>query len=80
MATVVDGGRAIVVIYIEGVEINYFSCIFLIMLEPFDGGLVQPLAKRLPGVGYDPPSKPWCWRGKRLCHGEDVCVLVFSEQ
>jgi hypothetical protein len=78
VATVVDGGRAIVVIYIEGVEINYFSCIFLIMLEPFDGGLVQPLAKRLSGVGCARPTKPCHWRGKRLHHGEDVCVLVFS--
>jgi len=37
--------------------------------KPFNGGLVQPLAKRLPGVRYVPPSKPWCWRGKWLCHG-----------
>ena len=50
----------------------------MILIKPFDNGLVQPLAKRLPGVGYVPPSKPWRWRGKRLHHGGDVCVLVFS--
>ena len=48
-------------------------------LKPFDGGLIQPLAKSLLGVGYVvPPSKPWRWRGKWLHHGGDVCVLVFS--
>ena len=68
-------GRAIVVIYTEGEEINYFLLHLLILIKPFDGGLVQ---RGLPGVGYVPPSKPWCWRGKRLRHGGDVCVLVFS--
>ena len=24
------------------------------------------------------PTKPWRWRGKRLHHGGDVCVLAFS--
>ena len=52
----------------------------MILIKPFDGGLVQPLAKRLPGVGYVPPSKPWRWRGKRLRRGGDVCGLVFSQQ
>jgi hypothetical protein len=55
-----------------------FSFILLILIKPFDGGLTQPLAKRLLGVGYVPPSKPLRWRGKRLHHGGDVCVLVFS--
>jgi hypothetical protein len=41
-------------------------------------GLVQPLAKRLPGLGYFRPSKPCRWRGKRLHHGGDVCEPVFS--
>jgi len=51
LAIIVDGGRAIVVIYREGVEINYFSFILLILLKPFNGGpvQVQPLARRLPG-------------------------------
>ena len=29
-----------------------FSFILLILIKPFEGGLVQPLAKRLPGVRY----------------------------
>ena len=40
VATVVDGGRAIVVIIREGVEIFFFSFILLIVLKPFDGGIV----------------------------------------
>ena len=78
LAIIANGGRANVVIYTEGEEINYFSFILLILIKPFNGGLLQPLAKRLPGEGYVPPSKPWCWRGKWLHHGGDVCVLVFS--
>jgi len=49
--------------YTEGVKIILFSFILLILIKPFNGGLVQPLAKRLLGVGYVPPSKPWRWRG-----------------
>ena len=78
LAIIADGGRAIVVIYTEGEEINYFLLNFIDSDKPFNGGLFQPLAKRLPGVGYVHPSKPWRWRGKRLRHGGDVCVLVFS--
>jgi hypothetical protein len=52
LAIIADGGRAIVVIYREGVEINYFSFILLILLKPFNDGLVQPLPHRLPGVVY----------------------------
>jgi hypothetical protein len=48
--------------YTEGEEINYFLLCLLMLIKPFNGGLVQPLAKRLPGVGYVPPSKPWRWR------------------
>jgi hypothetical protein len=67
------------VIYTEGEEMKIiFPFILLILIKPFNGGLLQPLAKRLPGVGYVPPSKPWYWRGKQLHHGGDVCVLVFS--
>ena len=79
LTIIADGGRAIVVIYREGVEIIFFSFILLILLKPCDNGLVQPLPHRLPGVGYARPSKPRHWRGKRLNHGGDVCVLlVFS--
>ncbi len=40
LAIIADGGRAIVVIYIEAVEIIFFSFILLILLKPFDSGLV----------------------------------------
>jgi hypothetical protein len=59
---------------------SLFSLILLILLllKPFDDGLVQPLPHRLPGVGYARPSKPCRWREKWLHHGGDVCVIVFS--
>ena len=50
LAVIADSEQATIVIDKEAVEINYFSCILLILLKPFDGGLVQPLAKRLPGM------------------------------
>jgi len=78
LVIIADSGRAIVVIYTEGEEINCFLLYFIDSDKTFDSSLIQPLVKRFPGVGYVPPSKPWRWRGKRLCHGGDVCVLVFS--
>ena len=51
LAIIAGGGRAIVVIYREGVEINLFLIYFIIYIKPFNGGLVQPLPKRLPVVG-----------------------------
>ena len=78
LAIIADGGQTIVVIYTEGEEINIFSFILLILIKPFNSGLIQPLAKRFPGVGYVSPSKSWRWRGKRLHHGGDVCVLVLA--
>ena len=59
LAITADDGQAIVVIYREAVEINLFLIYFIIYIKPFDGGLVQPLLKRLPGVGGVHPSKPW---------------------
>ncbi len=58
LAIIADGGRAINVIYREGGKINSVSFILLILIIPFDDGLFEPLAKRLPGVGYVRPSKP----------------------
>ena len=78
LAIIADGRQAIIVIDREGVEIIIFSFSLLILLKPFKDGLVQPLPRRLPGVVYARPSKPCRWRGKRLHHGGDVCVLVFS--
>jgi hypothetical protein len=78
LAIIADSGRAIIEIIREVVEINYFFFSSLILVKPYDDGLVQPLPRRLPGVVYARPSKPCRWRGKRLHHGGEVCVLVFS--
>ena len=78
LAIIADDGRAIIAIDREAVEIIVFYFILLILLKPFGGGLIQPLAKRLPGVQYFCTSKPRRWRGKRLHHGGDICVLVCS--
>ncbi len=69
LAIIANGGQAIAVIYTEGEEINYFLLYFI------DS---DKTLRRMPGVRYVPPSKPWHWRGKRLHHGGDVCVLVLS--
>ncbi len=50
LAIIADGGRAIIVIDREAIQIIFFSCILLILLIPFYNGLVQPLAKRLQRV------------------------------
>jgi len=76
LASIANGGRAIVVIDREGVEIIFFSFSLLILLKPFDDGLIQPLLCRLLRVVYTCPSKPF--RGKQLHHGGDVCVHVYS--
>jgi hypothetical protein len=78
LAIIADGGRAIVVIHREAVEINYVLLYLLILLKPFNGGLDKPIPQRTLGVWYDLPIKPCRWRGIRLHHGGDVCVLMFS--
>ena len=78
LAIIANGGRAIVVFYREGVEINYFVLYFIDSTKTLDDGLIQPLLLKLPGVGYTRPSKPCCWRGKLLHHGGDVCVLCLA--
>ena len=40
LAIIANGGLAIVVIYREGVEINYFLLNFIDLLKPFSGGLI----------------------------------------
>jgi hypothetical protein len=43
LAVIADGGRTIVVLNREAGQ-NLFLLYLLILLKPFDGGLVQPLA------------------------------------
>jgi hypothetical protein len=52
LAIIADGGRPNIEIIREVIEINYFSFSLLILLKPFNGGLVQLLPRRLPGVMY----------------------------
>ena len=77
LATIVNGGRAII-LKLERQYNFFFSFSLLILIKPINDGLVQPLPRRLPGVGYARPTKPCRWRGKRLHHDGDVCVLVFN--
>ena len=63
LAIIADSGRAIIVIDREGEEKIIFSFSLLILLKPFDDGLVQPLNRRLPGVGY---ACPLIVRGGRV--------------
>ena len=79
LAIIANGGRAIILIYREAGRNKLISYSLYEYIKPFDGGYVQPLAKRLPGVGFVPPtSKPCRWRGKRLDHGGGVCELCAS--
>ena len=59
---------------------NYFVRIckiaFLLLIFFVQSPLI--LANPEGGVGGVHPSKPWRWMGKRLHHGGDICVLVFS--
>ena len=51
LATIVEGGRAIILKFREAVQIFFFSFSLLILIKPIDDGFVQPLPRRLPGVG-----------------------------
>jgi hypothetical protein len=78
LAIIADGGRAIIEIYREAVEIIFFSFNLQFNTKPFEGDLGQPLPQRRPGVGYARPTKPCRWRGKRLHHGGGLCDLCVS--
>ena len=81
LAIIPDGGRAIVVIYTEGEEINYFSFILLILIKkPLRVASSNPFHVGSQGWGMFPHQKHCAgWgNGSVLCHGGDVCVLVFS--
>ena len=64
LAIIDDGGRVIVVFYTEGEEINSFLLFFIDSDKTFDGGLVQPLAKRLPGGGVCSSIKTMALEGE----------------
>jgi hypothetical protein len=79
LAIIANGGQVIIVIYTEGEEIHYFLFYIIDNSDKTLQRRPRPTpCEEAPGVGYVPPSKPWRWRGKRLRHCGDVCVLVFS--
>ena len=51
LAIIADGGRAIIEIYREAVEIICFSFNLQFNTKPFEGDLGQPLPQRRPGWG-----------------------------
>jgi hypothetical protein len=70
-------GERFVVICTEGEEMNYFLLYFIdsdkTLLRP------NPCEEALGGgVGVCSSIKTMALEGKRLHHGGDVCVLVFS--
>ena len=69
LAIIADGGRAIVVIYIEGVEINYVILYFIDSAKnPSTVASSNSLQKGFRGCGIFIHQN----------HAGDVCVLVFS--
>ncbi len=55
------------------------SIFFKFNTKPFKSDIAQPLPQRCPGVGYARPTKPCCWKGKRLHRGGDIfCELCVS--
>jgi hypothetical protein len=78
LAIIADGGRSIVVIDREAVEINYFLLLFIDSDKTLRRRPCPTPFAEVPGGGVCSANKPCRWRGKRLHHGGDVCVLVFS--
>jgi hypothetical protein len=64
VATVVDGGRAIVVIYIEGVEINYFLLYFFDYARTLRRRLRPTPCKEALGSGMCSANKTMPLEGK----------------
>jgi hypothetical protein len=75
LATIVDGGRAIIVIFREAGQISVFSCNLLILLKPFNGGHGTNVRKALHPSGGVGSSNPRRRRGQRLHHGGGLCWM-----
>ena len=77
LAIIADGGRAIVVIYREAVEINYFfHLLYNFILNPLMAASSNPLQRGWGGVLSSMKTMPL--DGKMAHHGEDVCVICVS--
>ncbi len=78
LAIFADGERAIIVINREAVQIHYFLLYFIDSDKTLQWWPLPTPCEEAPGGAVCGPSKPCRWRGKRLHHGGDVCVIVFS--
>ena len=77
LATIADGGRAIIVIDKEAVVINKFLLYFIDSTKTLQRRPRPTPSAEAPGGGVC-STKTCHWRGKWFHHGGDVCVLVFS--
>ena len=79
LAMIANGGRTIIVIDREAIQINYFLLYFIDSANTLlQRQRPRPTPCKEATEGAVSPSKPCRWRGKWLHHGGDVCVLVFS--
>jgi len=78
LAIITDGRWAIVVIYREGVEINYFLLYFIDFAETLQWRPCPTPCEEAPGSVLLSSIKTMALEVERLYRGEDVCVFVFS--
>ncbi len=79
LATVVNGEGAIIVIIIEASEKIDFCLIYNFILNPSKAALPNPFhrSSRECGMFVHQNHDNAAGRGKRLNHGEDLCVCEF---
>jgi hypothetical protein len=82
LAIIANGGRAIVVIYREGSRNKLISPLhYNFYIKPFDGGLVPPLPKRLPGGGTIVYQNHGAGGGNgSIMVGMFVCLCLVSKK
>ncbi len=78
LASIADGGQAIIVIDRKVVEINIFLLNFIDCTKTLQRRPRSTPSEEAPGGGVHSSIKPSSWRGKQLQYGGDVCVIVFS--
>jgi hypothetical protein len=76
LTIIADGGRAIVVIYTEGEEINYLLLYFIDSDKTLRRRPRPTPCKEAPGGGVRSSIKTMALEGRT---GGDVCVIVFSQ-
>jgi hypothetical protein len=78
LAIIADGGQAIIVIYTEAVEINYFLLYLIDSDKTLRRRPCPTPCEEAPGGGVCSSIKTMALEGEWIHHGGDVCVLVFS--